>query len=133
MAKSKKIKDKPIKKFEVISSNLKSTPTIIAHDLKIEGNITGSGVVEIEGHVKGNVHCNIIALREGGFVEGSIVAESLSIMGRFEGTIKTKNINISSKAQVSGEIEYDSLAVEDGAYIDGQFKRSSTKETSDKS
>lgn len=111
------------KRLEVISSNFKSTPTIIARDLKIEGEIHSAGLIEIEGNIKGTIHGNSVILREEGFVQGTIFAESLSIRGKFEGTIKAKNISVSCKAKIQGDIEYESLCVEDGACIDGQFKR----------
>jgi cytoskeletal protein CcmA (bactofilin family) len=112
------------RKLEMLSSsNFKTTPTIIARDMTIEGNLHSTGVIEIEGNVKGIVKSESIILREECFVEGSIISENLNIRGRFEGSIKAKNISISSKGRVHGEIEYDSLSVEDGASIDGQFKR----------
>jgi cytoskeletal protein CcmA (bactofilin family) len=110
------------KRLEVMSANFKSTPTIIARDLKIEGEIISAGLIEIEGVVKGTIKGNSVILREEGYVEGTIIAESLSIRGKFDGTIRAKNISITSKAKVIGNIEYDSLSVEDGASIDGQFK-----------
>jgi cytoskeletal protein CcmA (bactofilin family) len=111
------------KKIEVMSSNFKSTPTILARDLKIEGEISSSGLIEIEGIIKGKINGNSVILREEGFIEGEVIAESLSLRGTFEGKIKAKNVNIASKAKVHGEIEYESLSVEDGACIDGQFKK----------
>jgi len=111
------------RKIEVISSNFKSTPTILARDLKIEGEIFSAGLIEIEGHVKGLLRVNSAILREEGSVEGTIIAESLSIRGKFDGIIKARNISINSKAKVTGTIEYETLSVEDGACIDGQFKR----------
>lgn len=112
-----------VKKLEAISSSLKSMPSILANDLMIEGEILSNGIIEIEGNIRGTVRGNSVIIREEGFVCGTIIAESLSIRGKFEGTVKAKNINISSKANVNGTIEYDSLSVEDGACIDGQFKR----------
>jgi cytoskeletal protein CcmA (bactofilin family) len=111
------------KRLEVISANFKSTPTIIARDLSIEGEITSTGLVEIEGKIKGTIRGNSVILREEGFVEGTIIAESLSIRGTFQGDIKAKSIGISSKAKITGNIEYGMLSVEDGACIDGQFKK----------
>ena len=110
------------KRLEVMSANFKSTPTIIARDLKIEGEITSAGLIEIEGVIKGSIKGNSVILREEGYVEGTIIAESLSIRGKFDGTIRAQNISITSKAKVIGNIEYGSLSVEDGASIDGQFK-----------
>jgi cytoskeletal protein CcmA (bactofilin family) len=111
------------KRLEIISANFKTTPTILARDLKIEGEITSAGLIEIEGNVKGVIKGNSVILREGGFVEGSIIAESLSIRGKFDGTINAKHVEISASANVLGTIEYGSLCVEDGASIDGQFKK----------
>lgn len=111
------------KTFETLSSNFKSTPTIIARDLKIEGTLNSSGLIEIEGNIKGNINGNSVVLREDGIIEGEVIAESLNIRGKFNGTVRAKNISITSKAKVTGLIEYGSLSVEDGAYIDGQFKQ----------
>lgn len=111
------------KKIEVISASLKNTPTILARDLKVEGEINSSGLLEIEGMIKGKIVGNSVILREEGFVEGEIFAESLSLRGHFEGKIKAAHLNISSKAKVHGEIEYESMSVEDGACIDGNFKK----------
>jgi cytoskeletal protein CcmA (bactofilin family) len=115
------------KKFEVIGSNFKAIPTIIAKDLRVEGVINGSGVIEIEGYIKGLIDGNVITLRENGFVEGTIIAESVSIRGKFEGSLKAKSVSILGRAKVVGEIEYESLSVEDGACIDGQFKHVESK------
>ena len=111
------------RKIESISVNFKTTPTIFSKDLKIEGDISSSGLIEIEGCVKGNIKGNSVIIREGGNMEGELVAESLSVKGKFSGTIRAKNINISSKARINGVVEYCSLSVEDGACIDGQFKQ----------
>ena len=79
----------------------KSTPTIIASDLRIEGVLVSTGLVEIEGNIKGTINGNSIILREEGRIEGTIIAESVSLRGTFDGIIKAKNISISSKAKVA--------------------------------
>lgn len=110
-------------KLGAITANLKSTPTIIARDLTVEGQVDSKGLIEIEGNIRGTINGNSIIIREEGVVEGHILSEFLNIRGKFEGTIKAKNISVSSKAKIVGDIEYGSLAVEDGASIDGQFKK----------
>jgi cytoskeletal protein CcmA (bactofilin family) len=110
------------KKLDVLT-NFKSTPTILSRDLKIQGEIFSAGVIEIEGTINGTINGNSVILREDGAIYGTVFAENFSIRGKFEGTIKAKNISIASKARVTGEIEYDVLSVEDGANIDGHFKK----------
>lgn len=112
---------------KIFSPNFKSTPTILSRDLKVEGDIVSAGLIEIEGSIKGTIKGNSIILREAGNVDGEFIAESLSIRGKFNGLIKAKNISISSKAVITGTIEYDTLSVEDGACIDGQFKKINSK------
>lgn len=119
--------NKITKKIEVISTNFKSTPTIFSRDLQVEGNINSSGLVEIEGFVKGTIKGNSVIIRENGSVEGDLFAQTLNIRGNFNGNIKAKNISISGKAKITGFIEYSSLTVEDGACIDGQFKQISSE------
>ena len=110
------------KKIEILA-NLKTTPTIISRDLKIQGELVSTGIVEIQGMINGTINGNSVILREEGQIDGIVFAENFSIRGKFEGTIKAKNISIASKAKVTGEIEYDVLSVEDGANIDGHFKK----------
>ena len=116
------------KTIEQMTISLKSMPSIISRDSTIEGKVYSSGVVEIEGTIKGCINSNSIVIREGGVVEGEINADSVNIRGNFIGNIKAKNINVFSKASINGKIEYQSLSVEDGASVDGQFRQLSDKE-----
>lgn len=111
------------KKKEALSQSFKATPTIFSRDLKVEGEIASTGLIEIEGAVKGSIKGNVVIIRENGSVEGDLMAEILNIKGNFQGNIRAKSINISSKATINGFVEYHTLCVEDGASIDGQFKK----------
>ncbi len=117
------------KTIEQMTVAFKSMPSIIARDSKIEGEVYSSGVIEIEGQIKGRINSNSIIIREDGFVDGDINADSINIRGNFNGNIKARNINVFSKAKITGNIEYQSLSVEDGASIDGQFKQLSDKKS----
>ncbi len=106
-----------------IKSNKSDTPSILSKNLKVQGEIESSGILEIEGQAKGSISGNNITIRQGGAVEGNITCEIISIHGSFSGDIKANNINIFKNAKIIGNIEYKSLSVEDGACIDGQFKK----------
>ena len=105
------------------SKSLKSTPTIVARDVILEGEIKSTGLVEVEGKINGTINGNAIVIRESGFVEGTISGESVVVKGEVNGNLSAKTINIASKAKVVGNIDYCTLSVEDGACIDGSFKR----------
>ncbi|MFT6077264.1 MAG: cytoskeletal protein CcmA (bactofilin family) [Lentimonas sp.] len=115
------------KNIEHMTNSLKSMPSIIAKDTNIDGDIKSSGVIEIEGKITGKINSNSVIIREDGIVEGEIIADSVNIRGKLIGNIKSKLVNVFSKAKINGTIEYQSLSVEDGACIEGQFKQISEK------
>jgi cytoskeletal protein CcmA (bactofilin family) len=116
------------KKHPLKKESNNSTPTIIAKDLSLEGEIKSEGIIEIEGKIKGTIDAHSIIIRESGLVEGIINAQFLVVKGEFKGNIFAKNVNIDCKANIVGNIEYGILSVEDGASIDGQFKKTPVKE-----
>ncbi len=112
------------KKIESISISLKANPTIIAADLKINGNFDNKGLIEIEGDVSGVINGGSVILHKSGKINNcDVFADYVSLSGEFDGNIKAQNVNITNTAKVSGIIEYTNLSVEDGACIDGQFKK----------
>lgn len=101
----------------------KGNTSIISKDLVIKGNLESDGLLEIEGKIDGDINGNIITLRETSCINGNLTAKVLNIKGKFTGIIKSERINISSKADIKGTLEYLSLCVEDGASIEGDLKR----------
>lgn len=121
-----KIESNPIalmKRLKAVGSSLVSIPSIIASDMMVEGQLVATGAIEIEGRVKGTLKCHSIVIRDGGIVEGNILADSLSVKGEVSGSARAKNITILANAKFQGEVEYETLSVEDGACIDASFKR----------
>ena len=108
------------KKIEKIS---KSNPTIISSDLIIEGEVRSEGLIEIEGTVNGIVKGRSVIIREKGSITGELVCDILQLKGRLEGEVSSKSISIFSKGYLKGNIGYETLSVEDGALIDGQFTK----------
>jgi cytoskeletal protein CcmA (bactofilin family) len=111
------------KLFNTIKS-MTNTTSILSKEVVIEGKIKSESNVEIEGKFKGDINGKRVCIREGALVEGFIKSKSLDIEGNFNGEIKTKSINIFKSANIiSSNIEYTTLSVEDGASIEGNFKK----------
>ena len=98
------------------------TPSIIAADLKIVGDLVCGGSIEIEGDVQGNVTCSHVTIRRTGAVKGDISADEIFIDGGVTGLVKGQNVTVTESGRVTGIIMYESLSVRDGAFIDGQCK-----------
>jgi cytoskeletal protein CcmA (bactofilin family) len=99
------------------------TPSVIAADLNVLGNLISDGVLDIDGKIDGNVRCHTASVRPNGRVHGDIMAEIVHVYGTVEGIIKAKTVMLYSTAKVVGTIMHESLSIEDGAFVDGKFKR----------
>jgi len=96
--------------------------SVLAKDILIKGNIFSDGVTEIQGKVEGDINGNVITVREDGIVTGNISSKILNIKGKFNGIAKSEKINISKDGKVNGTLQYETLGVEDGAFIEGNLK-----------
>lgn len=101
----------------------KTAPSVISSDMNVLGNILSEGFIDIDGHIEGNVKCDNTTIRTNGLVKGDVVAQHVQVYGRVEGLIKAKVVTLFSSAYVSGVIMHESLSIEDGAFVDGKFKR----------
>lgn len=101
----------------------KTTPSVISSNMNILGNIISSGFVDIDGTVEGNVKCNSTTIRVNGKIQGDVVADVVQIYGQVEGLVKAKEVHLYKTARVTGIIMHESLSIEDGAEVDGKFKR----------
>jgi cytoskeletal protein CcmA (bactofilin family) len=94
--------------------------TVIGDGLKIVGNVTAEGLVEVNGQIEGDVHCTSLIVSPKAQIVGSITAEHVVVNGRVEGPIQGGDVVLKSKAHVVGDIHHQSLTIEKGAYFDGR-------------
>jgi len=60
--------------------------------------------------------------RRAGEVDGELRAASIAIKGRVNGQVIGGDVKLHASAQVTGDITYESLSIESGAQVEGQFK-----------
>ena len=101
-----------------------SGPSIVAQDVTIEGNITASGELHIDGTVYGSVRAKSCVIDINGFIQGELVAEEIFIRGRVIGPIRGVHVNLYAGAQVEGDILNETISIENGANIYGMIGRS---------
>lgn len=98
--------------------------SVITDDIRITGDLSGSGDLRIDGAVEGNIRCRGLIIGESGRVEGEITAETVEIGGRFNGKITTRVLTLTRSARVDGTLSVsESLAVEAGAHFEGYCER----------
>ena len=86
------------------------TPPDIITDMKITGDVAG------------NIAGRTITVSKSGSVNGSLGADTIVISGAVNGIIKANKIEVLSTAHVTGELRYDRLSVNPGAYMEARCK-----------
>ncbi|NIA66984.1 polymer-forming cytoskeletal protein [Pelagibius litoralis] len=100
-----------------------SVPSIISADLKITGNLKSDGDIQVDGYVEGDIDSATLTVGEGAQVKGHISCDAVRICGTIDGAVKAKSVVMAKSARVIGDIIHDSLAIEAGAFIEGNIKR----------
>jgi cytoskeletal protein CcmA (bactofilin family) len=101
--------------------------TLIGAGARIDGNITFSGGLRIDGEVTGNVTARpgnptVLVIGEQGRVHGELRATRVVVNGIVAGSVcATELIELQSRARVSGELRYAGLEIHRGALIEARL------------
>jgi len=98
--------------------------TVISRGVKIEGKLSCSGNIRLDGEVQGDISSQgIVIIGENGGVNGQINADSVTIGGKVTGTVRAKDkVVLEAKANLKGDIITKTLLVEAGAIFNGNSK-----------
>lgn len=99
-----------------------TAPSIISADLKMHGNLTSAGDLQIDGIVEGDIQSRSLTVGEGAMVTGNIQAETIRVCGQVTGQIKAATVNLERTAKVVGDIVHQILSLEPGAYLEGHVR-----------
>jgi len=104
--------------------------TIIGTGVVIEGKLSSTGDVRIDGNVKGDIKANgNVTVGESGEVDGQVYADIITLGGKVTGSINAKDkLVLESKAALKGDIVTKILVVEAGAKFDGKSSMGDSKE-----
>jgi cytoskeletal protein CcmA (bactofilin family) len=98
----------------------RSGGTVIGRGLKIVGNVSAEGLVEVNGQIEGEVSCTSLVVSPNAKIVGSVTAEHVVVNGSVEGPIQGGDVSLKSKAHVVGDIRHKSLSIEKGAFFEGR-------------
>ena len=104
-----------------VSSNNRS---ILSSDLRIVGDITSTGTIEVLGDVEGTLSAHGLVIGGEGRVSGQVSAETVEVKGKLDGRIDSHSFTLRAAAQVAADVTYTTLIIESGAQIEGRFAKS---------
>ena len=107
--------------------------SIIARDLHVEGTLSSSGVIRIEGTVVGTVRAERqVLVARGGIVEGDIHTQEAILDGELNGSIVADGrVELQASAVIHGDITTPCLVVNEGAALHGHVQMAKPKGTGD--
>lgn len=98
-----------------------NSTSVLAQDLKIVGEITCNGTIEVLGEIEGTLAARGLVIGVEGRVAGSVVADTVEVKGKLNGRVSTDTFTLRAAAQVAADITYTKLVIESGAQIEGTF------------
>ncbi|MHC9417025.1 bactofilin family protein [Sphingomonas citri] len=109
------------------ATGAKHTPfSLIGGDVVVTGNVSATVDIHIDGRIDGDLECAALVQGAESVICGNIVAKSARIAGQVEGSINADNLVIERSARIFGDCRYGTLAVENGAQVEGRFSAQST-------
>jgi cytoskeletal protein CcmA (bactofilin family) len=103
--------------------------TLIAHDVRITGDLEFSEGLRMDGHVHGNVIGKAVAqtllvLSDRGSIEGNVHGYDVVVNGKIVGDVIADHfVELQPDAHVTGNIHYQQLRMDCGASVDGKLTR----------
>ena len=105
------------------SGSVSNTRSVLASDLKIMGDVTSTGTVEVHGEVEGTLAAHTLTIAPEGAVNGQVAADSVEVKGRLDGRVDSATFTLRASAQVAADVSYNTLVIESGAQIEGRFSK----------
>ncbi|VAW52491.1 hypothetical protein MNBD_GAMMA06-1233 [hydrothermal vent metagenome] len=112
------------------SKKIKSSKidTLVGQGVEIAGDIKFQGGLHLDGKITGNVSTvdsaegSVLVISDRGCVEGDVHVAYAVINGEVIGNVyASEKLELSSRARVSGNVEYNLLEMASGAEINGQM------------
>ena len=103
-----------------------SITTLIAQGTVIQGNVSFTGGLHVDGRIEGAVQAEgseaTLTLSENGSVQGEVHVPNAVINGRVTGDLHIANrLELANAARVEGNIHYCVLEMNAGAQINGKM------------
>jgi cytoskeletal protein CcmA (bactofilin family) len=95
----------------------------IGSDMSIVGNVDCKGPAQVFGRIEGEVRASDLQISDGAQVEGSVIAQNVTVCGRVKGTIRAVRVKLQNGGAVEGDIFHRSLSIDENAQFEGSSRR----------
>ena len=99
------------------------TGSCIGTGMSIIGNIECNGAAQVFGRIEGELRASDLLLGNGAQVEGSVIAQEVTVCGRVKGTIRAVHVKLQNGGAVEGDIFHRSLSIDENSQFEGSSRR----------
>jgi cytoskeletal protein CcmA (bactofilin family) len=99
------------------------TRSCIGSGMSIVGNIECNGPAHVFGRIQGELRASDLLIGEGAQVEGSVIAQDVTVCGRVKGTIRAVRVKLQDGGAVEGDIFHRSLSIDENSLFEGSSRR----------
>lgn len=110
-----------------VHKNQNRIDSLIGAGSKLEGDISFSGGLRVDGEVRGNVtavgdESSTLVISEQARIEGEITVSHLVVNGTVIGPLHSGGfLELQPKARVTGDVEYNTIEMHLGAVVQGRL------------
>ena len=94
----------------------------IGAGMSIVGTVECSGAAQVYGRIEGELRASDLVIGEGAEVEGSVIAQEVTVSGRVKGTIRAVRVTLRG-GTVEGDIFNRSLSIDESSVFEGASRR----------
>jgi cytoskeletal protein CcmA (bactofilin family) len=107
-----------------VTSSSNSRATLIAQGTRIEGRVSGSSEVLVEGIVEGSIVLdNQLVIGSGGQVLGDVSARSVRVGGQLKGNIQANDrVELLPTGSIEGDVTAPRVAIAEGGFCKGKIE-----------
>jgi cytoskeletal protein CcmA (bactofilin family) len=100
-----------------------ATRSCIGSGMSIVGNIECNGPAQFFGRIKGELRASDLLIGDGAQIEGSVIAQDVTVCGHVKGTIHAVRVKLQNGGAVEGDIFHRSLSIDENSLFEGSSRR----------
>jgi cytoskeletal protein CcmA (bactofilin family) len=112
-----------------VSSSPRGRVTQVAPGSRIEGEVTGSTELLIEGEIEGTVRVDaVVVIGAEGVVKGPVSGSVVKVIGRVTGNVRgSDRVEVGPAAILEGDISAPRVVIAEGAFFKGMVEMQGEK------
>jgi cytoskeletal protein CcmA (bactofilin family) len=107
---------------EVIGAMAATPVSCIGSGMSIVGKVECKGPAQVFGRIEGELRASDLVIGEGAQIQGSVIAEEVTVSGTVKGTIRAVRV-ILQGGTVEGDIFNRSLSIDENSVFEGASRR----------